>query len=126
MINKSVLDLAVEVARTSPSRQKIGAVLLYKNKVITTACNLDKKSHPIQAKFAKRVGLHEKIYLHAEIACLVKCRHEVDTIVVARVNSQNKLRLAKPCKICQYAIKEAGVSNVYYSTNDGFVYQYSL
>lgn len=124
MISDSVFDLAIEVAKTSPSKQKMGAVLLYKNRVLTCACNMEKKSHPIQAKFAKRVGLKEKIYLHAEVAALVKCRQEVDAIVVARVNSQNKLRLAKPCKICQLAISEAGVNKVYYSTNEGFLYQY--
>ena len=82
---------------------------LYKNRVVATATNLDKKTHPLQAKLAERVGLHQKIYLHSEIAALVKCREECDTIIVARVNSQNKLRNAKPCPICSMALKEAGI-----------------
>jgi deoxycytidylate deaminase len=68
------------------------------------------------------VGLKEKIYLHAEISALVKCRQEgADTIVVARVNSLGDLRMAKPCPICQLAIKEAKISRIFYSTNNGFV-----
>lgn len=120
----SVYDLAIEVAKSSPSKKRVGAILLNKSKVVVTATNLETKSHPLQAKFAERVGLHEKIYLHAEIAALVKCREECDTIVVARVNPQNKLRMAKPCPICSLALKESGIGKVHYTTDEGFLYEY--
>lgn len=123
-MNDNLYNFAIEVAKSSPSKKKVGSVLLYKNRVVATATNLDKKTHPLQARLAERVGLHQKIYLHSEIAALVKCREECDTIIVARVNSQNKLRNAKPCPICSLALKEAGVSKVYYSTNEGFLYEY--
>ena len=124
MLSDSVYDAVIDVAKSSPSRIKVGAILLNKNKTIVTATNLETKSHPIQAKFAERVGLHQKIYLNAEIAALVKCKEECDTIVVARVNKQGKIRLAKPCPICSLAIKEAGISKVHYTTNQGFLYEY--
>ena len=124
-MNDNLYDLAIEVAKSSPSKKLVGAVLLNKNRVVTTATNLERKSHPLQAKFAERVGLKEKIFLHAEIAALVKCREECDTIIVARVNSQNKLRNSRPCPICSLALKQAGVSKVHYSTNDGFLYEYA-
>lgn len=124
-MNDNLYDLAIEVAKSSPSKKLVGAVLLNKNRVVTTATNLERKSHPLQAKFAERVGLKEKIFLHAEIAALVKCREECDTIIVARVNNQNKLRNSRPCPICSLALKQAGVSKVHYSTNDGFLYEYA-
>ena len=124
MVSDSVFDLAIEVAKSSTSRVKVGAVLLSKNKVVCSATNLDSKSHPTQAKFAKMAGLKEKIYLHAEMAALVKCRTEVDTIVVTRINPQGKLRLSKPCPICSLALNEAGIKKVYYSTPKGFLYEY--
>lgn len=120
----SVYDLAIEIAKCSPSKKRVGAILLNKSKIVATATNLESKSHPLQAKFAERVGLHEKIYLHAEIAALVKCREECDTIVVARVNPQNKLRMAKPCPICSLALEESGVDKVHYTTDEGFLYEY--
>jgi len=126
MISDSVFDLAIETAKSSPSKKMVGAVLLKRNKVIVTATNLESKSHPLQAKFAKRVGLDPKIYLHAEVFCLIKAKSDSDTIVVARVNNQNKLRNSCPCKICSLAIKEAGIQNIYYSTDEGFVYKYSV
>ncbi len=124
MISDSVFDLAIETAKSSPSKKQVGAVLLNRSKVVLTATNLEKKSHPVQARFAERVGLGEKIYLHAEIAALVKCREECDTIVVARVNPQHKLRMAKPCPICDLALQEAGITKIYYSTDNGFLYNY--
>ena len=125
MLSDSVFDLAIQTAKTSTSRVKVGALLLNKNKVIVSATNLERKSHPIQARFAERVGLHQKIYLHAEIAALVKCKEEYDTIVVARVNNQGKIRLAKPCPCCSLAIQESEIKKIYYTTNEGFLYEYN-
>ncbi len=124
MISDNFLQLAIETAKSAPSRRKVGAVLLKKSKVVATAVNLEQKSHPLQARLAKKVGLCEKIYLHAEIAALIKAKEDADTIVVARVNSQNKLRNSCPCKICNLALEEAGIQNVYYSTDNGFMYRY--
>ena len=120
------MDLALKVAESSKSRKKVGALLLQKNKVITQAVNQDTKTHPLQAKLADLVGLGEKIYLHAEIAALIRSRSEVDTIVVARLGGHNhdELRNAKPCPICSLALEQAGVKHIYYTTDQGFQYQY--
>lgn len=124
MIPDNIYNFAIEVAKSSPSKKKVGALLLNRSRVVVSATNLETKSHPTQAKFAQRVGLCEKIYLHAEIAALVKCREECDTIVVARVNPQGKLRMARPCPICELALKEAGISKIHYTTNQGFLYEF--
>ena len=124
MISGPMMDLVIDVAKSSPSKKQVGALLLNKNRVVVSATNLETKSHPTQAKYAKKAGLHEKIYLHAEIAALVKCREECDTIVVARVNSLNKLRNAKPCPICSLALQEAGINKICYTTDEGFLFEY--
>ena len=125
MISDNFLHLAVETAKSSPSRRRVGAVLLRKSKVVATAVNLEQKSRPLQAKLAEKVGLGEKIYLHSEIHALIKAKEDADTIIVARVNTQDKLRMAKPCPICALALEQGGVKNIYYSTNEGFMYKYS-
>ncbi len=121
------LKLAVEVAEMSPSRKKVGAVLYNsKRRVITTAVNNDYKSHPRQAWWAQRVGLDEKIYLHAEMACLIKAREAADTIVVVRLGGHDgkSLRNSKPCPICEPALRYAGIKHVYYSVTNKFSYEY--
>lgn len=124
MISDSILDLAIQIAASSPSRYRIGAVLLKKNKVISTAVNLEKKSHPFQAKIAKKVGMVPKIYLHAEVHALIRARCDVDTIVVARLDKRGQLKLSRPCACCSFALQEAGITKVYYSTDNGFHYEY--
>ncbi len=121
------LRMAVEVAESSPSKKKVGAVLMSKNKVITTATNHDCKSHPLQAKWAERVGLSEKIYLHAEMSAMIKARDDADKIVVVRLGgfSGHELRQSRPCPICEAYLKHSGVNHIYYSTgNNKFTYEY--
>ena len=126
MIDRPIMDLAIKVAESSKSRKKVGALILNKTKVITQGVNQDTKSHPFQARLADMVGLSEKIYLHAEISALIKCKSDADTIVVARLGGHSgyELRNAKPCPICSLALKEAGIEHIYYTTDDGFLYQY--
>jgi len=126
MLSDNIYDLAIETAKSSTSKKQVGAILLNKNRVIVTATNIETKTHPLQAKFAERVGLSEKIYLHAEIAALIKCREECDTIVVARLGGHNhdELRMAKPCPVCALALQESGITKVHYTTNKGFMYDY--
>ena len=127
MIIQPIKDAVLHTAAASPSRKKVGAILLYKNKIVQQAYNMDTKTHPLQARLADMVGLSEKIYLHAEIAALVKNKHKCDTIVVARLggHKHNELRNSKPCKICELAIRQAGIRKVYYTTDEGFC-QYTL
>ena len=126
MIDRPVMELALETADSSLSRKKVGALLLNKGKVIAKGVNQDTKSHPLQAQLAELVGLEEKIYLHAEISALIKCKSNVDTIVVARLGGHegDELRNAQPCPICALALEQAGIKHVYYTTDTGFEYQY--
>jgi len=120
-MNDKTFRLAIQTAKGSPSKKQVGAVLLSKGKVISTACNLEDKTHPVQARWARKAGLDPKQYLHAEIAALVRCRRPVDSIVVARVNSEGKLRNSRPCCLCQLGLRDAGIKQMFYSTNEGFI-----
>lgn len=72
------------------------------------------KTHPLQAKFAQEVGLDDKVFLHAEVDALVRLKDwsRAHKIVVTRINRHGKPLLAKPCKVCQHAIKLAGIRHV--------------
>lgn len=122
MISDNILDKVVEIAETSTFHKQVGALLLSKGKIVSTGVNV-RKTHPTQAKWAEIAGLPEKVYLHAEMAALVRCREQADTIVVARVNRQGKLRLSRPCPVCLLALNAAGTLQVAYSTPQGFTYE---
>ena len=61
MLSDNIYDLVIETAKSSSSKKQVGAILLNKNRVLCTATNMETKTHPIQARFAERVGLHQKI-----------------------------------------------------------------
>ncbi len=73
------------------------------------------KTHPRQATHAKKVGEPERIYLHAEISALIKCRGKPYKIKVERKNKEGQYMMAKPCPVCEHAIKESGIKFVEYS-----------
>ena len=72
------------------------------------------KTHPLQAKAASAVGEDSKIYLHAEIAALVKVKdwNKIYRLVVTRFDKQGNPVNAKPCKVCQYLLKQAGIEEI--------------
>ena len=95
--------------------QNITAIIYdKKGRVLSIGKNSYVKTHPKQAKHAQKVGLPEKIFLHAEMDAIIKCRdlRRAHKIVVARVTRSGKYGNAKPCQVCRSAIKEANINNV--------------
>lgn len=82
-----------------------------KGRVISTGENSYWKSHPLQGKLAKKVGRPEAIFLHAEIAALVKLKDwtKAHRIKVERYDVYGNPVTAKPCAICQSALAKAGI-----------------
>jgi tRNA(Arg) A34 adenosine deaminase TadA len=96
-------------------RQQVTAIIYDKRgKVLSFGQNNYIKSHPVQAKHAKLVGRENNIYLHAEIAAIIKCQDltKAHKIFVARYNSMGNPTLAKPCEICMSAINAAKIKIV--------------
>ena len=87
-----------------------------RGRVLSIAHNNYAKSHPIQAHFVKLAGLPLRKYLHAEIAALLRCKTaEVYSIHVERYDSSGNPKLAKPCPVCELAIKAYNVKQVTYT-----------
>lgn len=95
--------------------QHITAVIYdKKGRVLSLGKNSYVKTHPKQARHAHKVGLPEKIFLHAEMDAIIRCRDlsRAYRILVTRVTRKGEYGNAKPCPVCQSAIKEAGISQV--------------
>ena len=116
-----MLSKAIELASKHDSlgKQRIYALITDKRgRIIAHAGNSYVKSHPTQSKLAKDVELDECIYLHAEIACLIKVKQKLpkhSQIYIARVGSNGEPILAAPCPICQHALALAGISRIYHT-----------
>ena len=71
------------------------------------------KTHPMQAKAANKVGEPHKVFLHAEIAAIIKLPHhakeKAHLIRVFRYNKEGKPMNAKPCNICQTILTQMNI-----------------
>lgn len=89
-----------------------------RGRILSYGENSYSKSHPMMKYLAERVGVSEaKIYLHAEVQALLRAGDkQVHKLLVQRFDEQGKPALAKPCKICQEALKMHGCSILEYTT----------
>lgn len=100
------------------SKKHIIVAHAYNKRGILIACatNSYTKTHPIQSYFAKKVGHPEREFLHAEIACMIRCKDkQIHKLMIWRYGPNGKLLCAKPCPICQEAILAYNPTEVWYS-----------
>lgn len=121
MMNKILLK-AIELAKSldkDMGKQRVCAIITNKKgRIISIAVNSYSKTSPFMYKYAKQVGLEDKIYWHAEcraIKQLVNRKH-AHKIYIARVTKSDKVGNSAPCPICIAAIKDAGISSVEFTT----------
>jgi deoxycytidylate deaminase len=86
-----------------------------RGKLLAVGRNSYVRTHPLQAKYGRRTGRPNAVYLHAELAALVKARAVVHKLVILRYHKDGRPALAKPCPACELAIKEFGVKFVEYT-----------
>ena len=110
---------------------KTVSFLVYKGKVVSFGINSDKTS-PLQNKYRLKTDLK---YIdnfidkeHSEVNCLRKIDGNVNfakcEIVIISKKRDGEFRLARPCDVCMSAIKDYGISDVYYTNKNGtFTYE---
>lgn len=117
-------------------RVHIGAILVYKNKVIANGCNTT-KTNPIQYKYNHyREQDNDRGYdvdshlptIHAEIKCLIDTKDiDIDWskvfIFVYRQLRNGQIGLSRPCSACYQALKDRGIKHLYYTTENGYNYE---
>lgn len=87
-----------------------------RGKLLASGENSYRKTHPLMKHFSSLCGHEHKIYLHAEVQALIRAGDQkVHRLVVKRYGAQGDPLLAKPCEVCQKAIKAFGVAVVEYT-----------
>ena len=82
-----------------------------KGKLLSIGQNSYIKTHPLMAKTGKKVGEEHKIYLHAEVAAIIRIKDwsKAHRIVVTRFNKAGNPVNASPCPICMDIIRRTGI-----------------
>lgn len=98
------------------TKQQTLSAVIYdrKGRVLSVGQNSYIKTHPLQAAHAKKVGRSEKVFLHAEIHAIVRCRDlkKAHKIFISRWDAQGNPVIAKPCPVCMSAITAAGIQQI--------------
>ena len=110
-------------------KQHIGCVAVYQGQVIGLGCNCN-KTHPTQKFYNKyRIKSDNMLpKLHAEISCINQIKHlDINfskvKLYIYRIRKDQPFGLSRPCPSCMAAIKDLGIRDIYYTTNDGFSYE---
>lgn len=82
-----------------------------RGQVLSMGKNSYIKTHPVQAHHAQKAGEPHKVYLHAEIDALIKCKDisRAHRLVVFRFREDGSPALASPCRVCKQAIKNTPI-----------------
>jgi deoxycytidylate deaminase len=88
-----------------------------RGRVLGTGTNSYTKTHPHQKHLASKVGLHEKIYVHAEVLAIIRASKvgKPHTISIERYGKDGRPLNSEPCPICKLCIKESGINFVKYT-----------
>lgn len=88
-----------------------------KGRVISIGENSYLKTHPMQRSFGIKTGNPKAVFIHAEIAALVKLKDwaKAYRIMIERYDENGHPKLAKPCAACSLALEKAGIKVVEYT-----------
>lgn len=111
------------------SKVHIGCIAVYHGTIIGIGCNLN-KTHPIQ-KYYNRYRIKSDFLLpklHAEINCINSIKdYDINfskvKLYIYRIRKDQLFGTSRPCPSCMAAIKDLGIRNIYYTTNDGYVHE---
>lgn len=112
---------------SSFKNQHIGAVAVYKHKIISSGTNSN-KTNPIQKRFnIHRFSVDTPHTVHAELACLLPLINRKDinfsdvSLYIYREHKSGDLALARPCASCEALIRSLGIRNIYYTGNQSYI-----
>jgi deoxycytidylate deaminase len=94
------------------AQQQLTALIYNKRgRLLSVGQNSYVRTHPLQARAAREVGKPASIYLHAEIAALVRLKDwsKAHKLVVLRYTKDGQPAKANPCDICKRVIKLSGI-----------------
>lgn len=123
-------EKAKQIASISDyNKVHVGCVAVYQGQIIGIGFNCN-KTHPTQHYYNKYRRQSDNMLpkLHAEISCInqiksLNINFSKVKLYIYRIRNDQPFGLARPCPSCMAAIKDLGIKEIYYTTNDGYGYE---
>lgn len=133
MITKSdhkYFEKARRVAEISDYKKiHVGCVAIYQGNIIGIGCNCN-KTHPTQKFYNRYRNKSSDLLpkLHAEINCLNSIKNmDINfskvSLYIYRIRKDRPFGIARPCPSCMAAIKDLGIKDIFYTSDNGYVYE---
>ena len=113
--DRKFISRALGVAESSTQRQKHGCIVAKNGRTLGVGVN-SFRNVPTNVSSPRTDSSY-----HAEVMALRACvAYSLRaTVYVARVDSEGRARMSKPCDICMDALRLCGVKRVVYTIDDG-------
>jgi len=129
-IDYKYFEKARQVAQLSDYyKTHIGCIAVYHGNIISIGCNCN-KTHPAQKYYNRFRKKSEDLLpkLHAEINCINQIKNSDINfskvkLYIYRIRKDQPFGLSRPCPSCMAAIKDIGIKDIYYTTNDGYAHE---
>ena len=88
-----------------------------RERILSIGKNSYVKTHPLMLKAKTATGGKNSVFLHAEVAALLKIKDwdKAHSIEVFRFTKDGKPAMAKPCICCQWIINQTNVKKITYT-----------
>lgn len=111
------------------NKTHVGCIAVYQGNIIGIGCNCN-KTHPVQKKYNRYRRQSDSMLpkLHAEINCINSIKHlDINfskvKLYIYRIRKNQPFGLSRPCPSCMAAIKDLGIRDIYYTSNDGYAHE---
>ncbi len=110
------LSLAIKIARSNPEpKWKLAAIAIKGGSVLAVGQNsFRQNTTPVNTIHYTDLGIH------AEENCLRNLTTVPKILYVARVTKAGRVAMARPCPRCMKQIREFGIKQICYTTNEGY------
>ena len=114
MTHREMLSTATQMASEHVSGGRVRTIAIFTDKrynVLSVAGNMYTRTHPQQARWAKKRGSPDKQCLHAEIRAAIMLTksgksEKAKYLYIAAVSEAGNVLCAKPCGVCQMMLDE--------------------
>jgi len=114
-MNLKFFDLASKVSKLSThNKHALGAVLVYKNRVISVGTNQN-KTHTKSPSPYRHIHAEFSAILNSKLTDFTNC-----SIYISRVTPGGKLGLSYPCNHCLKMLQSLNINTIYYTDENTY------